>query len=239
MRKGFDIVIAIVLMVIGVLIFLLIYPLHKYLTRSSLLFKQIRVGESGLPFICYKVTSIFTQDSIPDYLLRWASSYSDFIRKYKIDEIPQFYNIIRGEMSAVGPRPLMPAEVADYYVISPNATKRHRVLPGLTGLSQICVLESNVKTEGMIRKKVSLDNWYCENQSTGLYIKILLGTAKYILSQKTQNPKDFGCKSNDELVIDKNPGPVCTDIGIDDSTIAGTGTNATTGGRKVNNNVEV
>lgn len=202
MKRFVDIAVSTLFLLPLLLALPFLYLFHSYLTRSPFIFKQIRVGRNGIPFICLKITSIFHGDNIPEYLTGWADSYSHFIRRYRIDELPQLVNILLGEMSLVGPRPIVPAEMAEHYAIDPRILKRHRVSPGLTGLSQITVSEAMGKDESLIARKINLDIYYSNNSSLLLDIKILLGTVFFILSHRELPLKFFGIVKTDNRITE-------------------------------------
>jgi lipopolysaccharide/colanic/teichoic acid biosynthesis glycosyltransferase len=157
------------------------------------LFRQIRVGRNGRPFVMYKFRSM-----VPDAEARKAAfmalnEMTDGIlfkirkdprvtrvgrvcRKLSLDELPQFVNVLRGEMSLVGPRPPVPSEVALY---DPADRRRLAAVPGITGLWQISG-RSNIDFRG----QVQLDIKYIERQTLGLDLEILARTIPAVLSGK-------------------------------------------------------
>jgi exopolysaccharide biosynthesis polyprenyl glycosylphosphotransferase len=152
-------------------------------TGPQVLFRQVRVGRAGRPFTLYKFTSL-RPDSTAESAQRWSVRHDArmgrvgrFIRKTSIDELPQLFNVLRGDMSLVGPRPERPyfVEIFDrtYYSYS----MRHRVRPGLTGWAAVHGLRGDTSIED----RCVLDNVYIDNWSLWLDIKILLRTASAVL----------------------------------------------------------
>ena len=165
------------------IIFLIILNFVKI--GRPIFFIQKRPGLNEKPFNLIKFR---TMDNIYDFsgnLLSDDSRINKFgmwIRTYSLDELPQLINVIKGEMSLVGPRPLL-IEYLDLY--DSEQKKRHNVLPGITGWSQI-----NGRNAITWEEKLSHDIWYVENQSIFLDIKIILITIKKIIRRENINPKN-------------------------------------------------
>lgn len=162
-------------------------------SRGPVLYRGDRVGKDGRPFLMYKFrTMVLKADRIGP-----AVTYRDdpritkvgrFLRRTKLDELPQLINVLKGEMSLVGPRPEDPSYVAHY-----NAQQREvlRVKPGITGPTQLqyrdeaSMLKGDSADEDYLRRimpeKVKLDLSYVQNRSLALYIKILWQTAITLL----------------------------------------------------------
>ena len=103
-----------------------------------------------------------------------------FIRKTSIDELPQFYNVIKGNMSIVGPRPHLPSLSLEYQKDVDDYLKRHTVKPGITGLAQISGYRGEIKKKSDIKNRIRLDIFYIENWSFLLDIKIILKTVLHV-----------------------------------------------------------
>jgi len=99
-----------------------------------------------------------------------------FMRKTSIDELPQFFNVLRGEMSVVGPRPHLPSLSVEYQKDVDDYLRRHIVKPGITGLAQVSGFRGEIKNKSDIKNRVRLDIFYIENWSFLLDIKIILMT---------------------------------------------------------------
>lgn len=169
-------------------IFLIVYlsPLIVVLTAlirvmhgSPILFRQVRPGLRGSPFVMYKFRTM-TDDKdkngkpLPDDVR--LTPFGRFLRSTSLDELPEFINILKGEMSIVGPRPLLMKYIDRY---TPEQNKRHAVKPGLSGWAQI-----NGRNTISWEKKFKLDVWYVENQSFWLDLKIIAITIKKVIFQE-------------------------------------------------------
>lgn len=150
---------------------LIIATLVRIRHGAPVLFRQQRPGYKGSPFYIYKfrtMTNVRAADGslLPDSAR--LTSLGRFLRSSSLDELPEFFNILRGEMSLVGPRPLLMQYLERY---SPEQARRHSVLPGLTGWAQI-----NGRNALTWEEKFKLDVWYVNNRSFWLDVKILLLT---------------------------------------------------------------
>jgi sugar transferase EpsL len=171
MKRLFDLILSIFgLIVLGTLI-LGTALLIKRKLGSPILFKQERPGLHGEPFILYKFRTMTSEkdktgELLPDHLR--LTSFGRVLRKLSLDELPQLYNVLRGDMSFVGPRPLLMEYLPLY---SKEQAKRHLVRPGITGLAQV-----NGRNAISWEEKLRLDVWYVENKTFLLDLKILFLT---------------------------------------------------------------
>lgn len=117
------------------------------------------------------------------------TAFGAFLRKYSIDEWPQLFNVLKGDMSLIGPRPLLPAYLPYY---SKNQDLRHQVKPGITGWAQV-----NGRNDLSWTQKFALDVEYVQKQSLQLDLLILLKTLQIIFSKKGVNPYKKGIKDFD------------------------------------------
>jgi sugar transferase (PEP-CTERM system associated) len=161
--------------------------LIKLDSRGPVLYKQERVGKNGRPFTLMKFRSMRT-DAEKDGPV-WASTSDDrttrvgkIIRKIRVDEIPQFWNILRGDMNFVGPRPERPHFVAQLAQEIPFYEQRHLIAPGLTGWAQIKYPYAASIEDA--RQKLEYDLFYIKNQGLTLDAAILFETIKTILFSK-------------------------------------------------------
>ena len=149
---------------------------------GPVLFPQVRIGKDGRPFVAYKFRSMVDQATSMGLGLNVAindpriTRVGKFLRNTSLDELPQLYNIIRGDMSLVGPRPTLPYQVAAY---NDFQRRRLQVKPGITGWAQI-----NGRNAIPWEERIKLDVWYVENWSLRLDLYILLRTFKTWLRQE-------------------------------------------------------
>lgn len=137
-------------------------------------FSQMRAGRAGQPFRAYKFRTLYTGEHDPLDPLSHATAVGTVLRRHALDEIPQLWNVVRGEMSIVGPRPIYPAEARGY---DARQRKRLRVRPGLTGWAQI-----HGRNDLSWHERVALDVWYVEHRSLALDLRILWRTPAVMLS---------------------------------------------------------
>ncbi|MGA7800612.1 MAG: TIGR03013 family XrtA/PEP-CTERM system glycosyltransferase [Gammaproteobacteria bacterium] len=156
--------------------------------RGPIFFRQVRSGENGVPFEIIKFRSMCI-DAEKDGVARWAqrndsriTRVGGVIRKARLDELPQLFNVLRGEMSFVGPRPERPEFVQQLGHALPYYHERHRVKPGLTGWAQICYQYGSSEEDAF--EKLQYDLYYVKNYSIFLDLLILLQTAEVILLGK-------------------------------------------------------
>jgi len=156
--------------------------------RGPVLYRQTRVTENGRLFPIYKFRSM-QSDAEHDGVARWAvkndariTRIGSVLRKYRLDELPQLFNILRGDMSFVGPRPERPEFVEKLSKIIPYYNERHRVKPGLTGWAQICYPYGASEDDGL--NKLQYDLYYVKNYSIFLDALVLLQTAEVVLLGK-------------------------------------------------------
>ncbi|MCL4141354.1 UNVERIFIED_CONTAM: hypothetical protein GTU68_040945 [Idotea baltica] len=158
----------------------LLWIIVKLESKGPLLFKQEREGKSGKQFVCYKFRSMKI-NNLSDKIHATKNDVrvtriGSFLRKTSIDELPQFYNVIKGEMSVVGPRPHMNSLSVVYQKEIDSYIQRFSVKPGITGLAQISGYRGEVKKTSDIKNRIRLDIFYIENWSFLLDIKIILQT---------------------------------------------------------------
>lgn len=171
LKRVMDVLISILLLVLFSPIILITGILVKYKLGSPVLFKQQRPGLYGRPFYLYKFRSMNDcKDSngklLPDN--QRLTAFGAFLRKYSLDELPQLINVLKGEISLVGPRPLLMQYLPLY---SEKQAKRHLVKPGITGWAQV-----NGRNGISWEEKFELDVWYVNHQTLLLDIKILVLT---------------------------------------------------------------
>ncbi|HHJ17654.1 MAG TPA: TIGR03013 family PEP-CTERM/XrtA system glycosyltransferase [Gammaproteobacteria bacterium] len=189
-KRGFDLLAAMILLLLGWPAMLLV-ALAIFIEsggRGPILYRQTRLGKNGKPFEVLKFRSMKT-DAEQDGKAQWAqlndsriTRVGAFIRKYRLDELPQIFNVLRGEMSFVGPRPERPEFVEDLSNNIPYYTERHRVKPGLSGWAQLCYPYGSSENDAF--EKLQYDLYYVKNHSLLLDINILLQTVEVVLFGK-------------------------------------------------------
>lgn len=138
---------------------------------TPIIFRQIRPGKDGKPFTIYKFKTMTDDRDAIGKLLSDAnrlSPFGQFLRSTSIDELPELINVWKGDMSLVGPRPLLMQYLARY---TPEQARRHQVKPGITGWAQV-----NGRNSLSWEEKFKLDIWYVDNWSVWLDIKIIFKT---------------------------------------------------------------
>ena len=144
---------------------------------SPVLFCHRRAGKDGRTFVMYKfrtMTDARDADGKPLPDEERMTSTGTFLRRFSLDELPQLLNVLKGDMSLVGPRPLLPEYVPLY---SPEQRRRLDVLPGITGWAQI-----NGRNALSWEQKFALDAWYVDNRSLGLDVRILFRTVASVIT---------------------------------------------------------
>ena len=139
--------------------------------RGALIFKQLRPGRHGKLFWIYKFKTMRDARSADGTLLPDAERLTwigQLARRYSLDELPQLWNVLKGDLSSVGPRPLLPEYLPLY---TPEQAKRHQVSPGITGWAQV-----NGRNAITWEQKFKYDVWYVEHLSFSLDVKILART---------------------------------------------------------------
>ena len=178
LKRLLDIIIAsIALILLSPLYFYVAHKVKKNL-GSPVLFRQVRPGLHGKPFEMIKFRSMKDAIDAQGNLLPDSERLTPFgkmLRSSSLDEMPELWNVIKGDMSIVGPRPLLMEYLPLY---SPEQAKRHNVRPGMTGHAQV-----NGRNAIGWEEKFKLDTWYVENQSIWLDFKIMFKTVHKVLAK--------------------------------------------------------
>jgi exopolysaccharide biosynthesis polyprenyl glycosylphosphotransferase len=191
-KRMLDIVLAIVVLVLAGIPMLIISLLIKATSPGPVLFRQERVGKGGELFVCFKFRTMYkdaeqrkeelrahNEAQGPMFKMRndpRRTSVGKLLRRTSLDELPNLFNILKGEMSWVGPRPPTPDEAAQY---NDWHRKRLDVTPGLTGLWQV-----SGRSDLTFDEMVKLDLFYAENWSLALDTKIILKTVPAVLKRE-------------------------------------------------------
>ena len=182
LKRLLDIIIAsIALILLSPLYFYVAHKVKKNL-GSPVLFRQVRPGLHGKPFEMIKFRSMKDAvdaqgNPLPDS--ERLTPFGKMLRSSSLDEMPELWNVIKGDMSIVGPRPLLMEYLPLY---NQEQAKRHLVRPGMTGHAQV-----NGRNAISWEEKFKLDTWYVENQSVWLDFKIMLKTVKKVLAKDDIN----------------------------------------------------
>ena len=179
LKRIFDIAVASLVFVLFLPVLLVLIVLVRMYHGAPVLFGQIRPGFKGKPFRIYKFRTMTNARAADGTLLPDAERLTPlgrFLRASSLDELPELFNVLRGEMSLVGPRPLLMQYLERY---SPEQMRRHDGLPGLTGWAQIN--GSNALTW---EEKFALDVWYVDHRSFWLDIKILFLTVWKVIKRE-------------------------------------------------------
>jgi len=180
-KRVFDIVVSLVVLLVLCPVFIVIVIAIRFGSKGPAIFKQERAGRNARPFVFYKFRTMRT-DADPFGASPKAgddpriTKVGKLLREYSLDELPQLFNVLKGEMSLVGPRPLYVSQMAEW---DERQKKRLLVKPGLTGLAQVS------GRGGLMREqKFEFDVEYVEKASFWLDIKIIFKTAKQAIFRK-------------------------------------------------------
>lgn len=179
MKRIFDLVLASTGLITAFPVMVVIAVLIRINFGSPIFFKHIRPGLHGKPFMIIKFRSMINAydengNLLPDK--QRMTPLGNFLRSTSLDELPELWNVVKGEMSLVGPRPLLMRYIPRY---NSEQMRRHDVLPGITGLAQI-----NGRNAITWEEKFKYDVWYVDNWSLWLDIKILFATVLQIFKRE-------------------------------------------------------
>ena len=187
-KRFIDVFLSIILIILSIPIFFITFLLIKISDGGPLFFKQKRHGLNGKIFNMYKFRSMHIHN---DSMVIQAKSddkritrIGKILRKTSIDEIPQLINVLRGEMSLVGPRPHAVIHNYKYQSLLENYMHRHRVKPGITGLAQVNGLRGETDTIDKMKARLKYDLEYIQNWSLYLDIQILAQTPISLIKHK-------------------------------------------------------
>ncbi len=179
MKRAFDFFAALAILVLGAPLLLVIASLVRLKLGAPILFRQLRPGRAAKPFELLKFRTM-TDACGPDGALlpdaARLTPFGRFLRASSLDELPSLLNVIRGQMSLVGPRPLLMQYVPLY---SPLQARRHEVRPGITGWAQV-----NGRNALSWDEKFELDVWYVDNRSFSLDLLILARTVSRVMRRE-------------------------------------------------------
>ena len=181
-KRAFDLVFASLLLIVGALPMAMIALLVRIRLGSPVLFRQPRAGLHGRPFELVKFRTMTDRQGNDGALLPDAERLNRFgkwLRATSLDELPELWNVLRGEMSLIGPRPLLMQYLPLY---TPEQARRHSVRPGITGWTQV-----NGRNALDWEEKFALDLWYVDHCGLALDCRILLRTAAKLLDRSDIN----------------------------------------------------
>ena len=175
-RRGYDALFVVVAVPLVGTVALMLLVLNPFVNPGPVFFRQRRVGRAGTPITIWKFRSYSPRaDGPPE-----VSTLGNLLRKTWLDELPQVFNILTGDMTLVGPRPEQPHLVAHYAEAIPRYQERHAMTPGLTGLAQLRVgYADDVPTT---RRKLVHDLDYIENASIGMDLKLIFQTISAVFA---------------------------------------------------------
>ena len=196
MKRLFDFVMSLIGIVLLSPIILIVSLAVKFTSPGPMLFKQRRIGKNNVEFEIYKFRTMrIDTPNVPTHLLenpeQWITPVGKFLRKTSLDELPQLFNILKGEMSIVGPRPALYNQI-DLKEMRTEAGV-HKLVPGLTGWAQI-----NGRDEIPLSLKVKLDKEYLMKKSFFFDIKIIFMTALSVI--KSEGVQEGKADNNNEKV---------------------------------------
>jgi lipopolysaccharide/colanic/teichoic acid biosynthesis glycosyltransferase len=185
LKRGLDILLAVTLLVLTSPLLLLAAVIVKLTSRGPILYWQTRLGRNGKPFTIYKIRTMY-HECEKHSGARWCKPgdpriipLGRLLRKLHIDELPQLWNILRGDMSLIGPRPERPEFLPQLEKALPRYRDRLRVRPGLTGLAQIQLPPDTDLNSA--RVKLAYDLWYVRKMGFWLDLRVLIGTGLHVL----------------------------------------------------------
>jgi putative colanic acid biosynthesis UDP-glucose lipid carrier transferase len=185
-KRIFDCIFSIsVILVIFPWLFPLMMLLVKLSSKGPIFFKQLRSGEDNKTFYCLKFRTMKV-NSLSDELQakkgdNRITRIGKFLRKTNLDELPQFFNVLLGDMSVVGPRPHMVKHTEEFSELIGNYPVRHYTRPGITGWAQVSGYRGETKNFEQLNNRIIADIWYIENWSLLLDLKIILRTVSNML----------------------------------------------------------
>lgn len=190
LKRTFDLLISSILIVVLSPVILIVFFMVRWKLGRPAFFTQVRPGLHGKLFTLYKFRTMTDQrddngELLPDEIR--LTGFGSLLRKLSLDELPQLFNVVLGDMSLVGPRPLLVEYLTRY---NDEQRRRHNVRPGITGLAQ-------VKGRNLIswEEKFAYDVWYVDHQSFWLDLTILMLTVKKVIRPEGINQEGYATVS--------------------------------------------
>lgn len=180
LKRSFDIMVSSVVILLSPIVLIPVALAIKISSPGPVFFRQKRTGYRGREFECLKFRTMKVNNDADTMQAGRddprKTRLGNFLRHYSIDELPQFWNVLRGEMSLVGPRPHMLLHTTEYSQLIDKYMVRHMVKPGITGWAQVNGLRGETKQLWQMEKRVEHDVWYIEHWTMLLDIKIMVRT---------------------------------------------------------------
>ena len=174
-KRIFDVVVSLICLILLIPLFFILYFLILWQIGQPVIFVQVRPGLQGRPFKLYKFRSMTNKKDAKGDLLSDAKRlnvFGHFLRASSLDELPTFWNVIKGDMSLVGPRPLL---MEYLHLYNQNQKRRHEVKPGITGWAQV-----SGRNAISWKKKFDFDIWYVDHHTFWIDLKIIVLTVKKV-----------------------------------------------------------
>lgn len=181
LKRIFDVLVSVLVLVcIFPWVYVIIWMGIKLTMPGRVFFLQKRTGRGGKTFICYKFRTM-QPNAEADVLQAYKgdpriTAFGKFLRNTSLDELPQFWNVLKGDMSVVGPRPHMLLHTSEYEKLIPQYVQRLAVKPGITGWAQVNGFRGETECIDKMKKRVEYDIWYIRHWSAWLDLKIILRT---------------------------------------------------------------
>lgn len=181
LKRIFDVLVSVLVLVcIFPWVYVIIWMGIKLTMPGRVFFLQKRTGRGGKTFICYKFRTM-QPNAEADVLQAYKgdpriTAFGKFLRDTSLDELPQFWNVLKGDMSVVGPRPHMLLHTSEYEKLIPQYVQRLAVKPGITGWAQVNGFRGETECIDKMKKRVEYDIWYIRHWSAWLDLKIILRT---------------------------------------------------------------
>lgn len=209
-KRALDLVVGFPLFVMALPVIILAMVLVRLTSKGPAIYRQVRLGRFGRPFEIYKIRSM-THNCELHSGIQWSSrgdarvtTIGRILRKTHVDELPQLVNVLRGEMSLVGPRPERPEIICSLETAIPHYRDRLMVLPGLTGLAQV-QLPPDTDLDS-VRRKLRVDRHYVASGSLWLDVRLMAATALHVLGCPfTVSQVVFAIPGERDLDSDRRP----------------------------------